>query len=38
MTPLARLLLAIDEWYLRRHPNGDGPILRRINAWIDKHF
>lgn len=36
MNPLARFLAWVDEWYLARHPHGDGPIVRRINAWIDR--
>jgi hypothetical protein len=33
MTPLARLLALFSEWESKRE---DGPILRRVNAWIDR--
>lgn len=33
MNPLARLLAWLSEWESGRE---DGPILRRINAWIDR--
>jgi hypothetical protein len=35
MTPLARLLALFSEWEAGRE---DGPILRRLNAWIDRRL
>lgn len=32
---LARILAVLSEWESGRE---DGPILRRINAWIDRDF
>ncbi len=33
---IIRALAWLDEWYLDRHPVEDGPVLRRINRWIDR--
>jgi hypothetical protein len=33
---IARLLIALDEWYAARHRDGDGPLVRRFNAWINR--
>lgn len=35
---LISFLIGLDERYLARHPNGDGPVLRRVNAWINRRF